>query len=190
MGMTVVSIHTTAADGLDAAAKLRPDLALIDLGLPDRNGLALGADILAILPGTKVVALTALEDERSVQEALRLGFDGYFTKHMEGEQFKRSLASVIDGQTVYPHRLGRRTITVGVEQRDMELMAAQLTKREREVLQLLAEGASSPQIAARLGVSPNTVRTHVQGILSKLQLHSRLEAAAFAVRFDLVKARS
>ncbi len=138
-------------------------------------------------PDAKVVALTALDDENAVQEALRLGFHGYFTKHIDADQFRRSLASVIDGQTVFPHRLGRRTVPAGVEQRDMELMAAQLTTREREVLQLLAEGASSPQIAARLGVSPNTVRTHVQGILSKLQLHSRLEAAAFAVRYELVE---
>ena len=70
-----------------------------------------------------------------------------------------------------------------------ELMAEQLTSREVEVLQLLAEGASSIQIADQLHVSPNTVRTHVQGILSKLQVHSRLEAAAFAVRHDLVKVR-
>ncbi len=72
----------------------------------------------------------------------------------------------------------------------MELLAAQLTVREVEVLHLLAEGATSSQIAEQLEVSPNTVRTHVQGILSKLQVHSRLEAAAFAVRHDLVKART
>lgn len=186
----MIGIVTTADEGLAAARDLRPDLVLVDLGLPDRDGLLLGADILATLPATKVVALTALEDERAVQEALRLGFHGYFTKQTDAEQFKRALASVMDGQTVSPHRLDRRLVPARGERRDMELMAAQLTVREREVLQLLAEGASSPQIAARLGVSPNTVRTHVQGILSKLQVHSRLEAAAFAVRHELVRSRS
>jgi DNA-binding NarL/FixJ family response regulator len=189
MGMTVVGIRTSADEGLAAATSLRPDLVLVDLGLPDRDGLVLGADILATLPATKIVALTALEDERAVQEALRLGFHGYLTKQTEAEQFKRALESIADGQVVFPHRLGRRNLKTGIE-RDMELMAAQLTMREREVLQLLAEGASSGQIAERLGVSPNTVRTHVQGILSKLQVHSRLEAAAFAVRHELVKGRS
>ena len=145
MGMTVVGIVTTADEGLAAATAMRPDLVLVDLGLPDRNGLVLGADILATLPDTKVVALTALEDERVVQDALRLGFHGYLTKHTEADavQAVRS-ASVMDGQTVFPHRLGRRHDPVGAEQRDMELMAAQLTTREREVLQLLAEGAIEP----------------------------------------------
>ena len=187
MGMTVVGIVTTADEGLAAATALRPDLVLLDLGLPDRNGLVMGADILTTLPDTKVVVLTALEDERVVQEALQLGFHGYLTKHTDPTQFKRALGSVMDGQTVFPQRLGRRTLPVGDEQRDMELMVAHLTAREREVLQLLAEGATSSQMAARLRVSPNTVRTHVQGIFSKLQVHSRLEAAAFAVRHDLVK---
>ena len=86
--------------------------------------------------------------------------------------------------------LGRAVATGSGEESDAELLARQLTSREVEVLQLLSEGASSKEISERLSVSPNTVRTHVQGILTKLQVHSRLEAAAFAVRHKLVKARS
>jgi two-component system nitrate/nitrite response regulator NarL len=87
---------------------------------------------------------------------------------------------------VFPQRqIGRSR-----ERSGAELLADQLTTREVEVLQLLAEGATSAQLAEKLDVSPNTVRTHVQGILSKLQVHSRLEAAAFAVRHGLVKPRT
>lgn len=188
MGMTVLGVYTTADSGLAGAREHRPDMVLLDLGLPDRSGLDLGRDILQELPETKVVALTALEDEKSVQDALRAGFHGYLTKQTEADLFRRALRSVQDGQAVFPHWLG--TPVSRGERSGSQLMAEQLTTRECEVLQLLAEGASSGQIAEQLHVSPNTVRTHVQGILSKLQVHSRLEAAAFAVRHQLVKVRS
>jgi two-component system, NarL family, response regulator LiaR len=185
MGMSVLGVYTTAESGLAGAREHRPDMVLLDLGLPDRSGLELGTDILEELPETKVVVVTALEDEKSVQDAHKAGFHGYLTKQTEAERFRHALRSVQDGQTVFPQRqVGRNR-----ERTNDELMSEQLTTREVEVLQLLAEGASSGQIAEELRVSPNTVRTHVQGILSKLQLHSRLQAAAFAVRHGLAKPR-
>lgn len=184
--MSVLGVYTTADSGLAGAREHRPDMVLLDLGLPDRSGLELGRDILEELPDTKVVAVTALEDERSVQDAFKAGFHGYLTKQTETGRFQRALRSVEDGQSVFPQRqVGRNR-----ERTDDELLAEQLTTREVEVLQLLAEGATSGRMAEQLRVSPNTVRTHVQGILSKLQVHSRLEAAAFAVRLGLVKPRT
>jgi two-component system nitrate/nitrite response regulator NarL len=186
MGMSVLGVYSSAEAGLAAAREHRPDMVLLDLGLPDRSGLELGKDILEELPDTKVVALTALEDDRSVQDALRAGFHGYLTKQTEAERFKHALTSVADGQIVSPPRQANRRR----ERSEDELLADQLTSREVEVLQLLSEGATSGRIAEQLLVSPNTVRTHVHGILSKLQVHSRLEAAAFAVRCGLVKPRT
>lgn len=188
MGMTLVGIATTAGDALAAVREQRPDLVLVDIGLPDQDGISLGRAILDEAPDTKVVALTALEDDNSMQEALRSGFHGYLTKNSDPEQFKRALESVSGGQVVFQHRVGRGAAT-GDRNESEALLAGQLTSREIEVLQLLAEGASSKQISDQLSISPNTVRTHVQGILTKLQVHSRLEAAAFAVRHDLVKTR-
>ncbi len=187
MGMGPVDVVSTGREALEAVKQVRPDLVLIDVGLPDGHGIAIGRDILEEAPGTKVVALTALEDERTVQDALRSGLHGYLTKSTEPAPFKRALESIADGQTVFPHRLGRQPGWSNGHRSQEELLGEQLTGREVEVLQLLAEGASSRDIAQKLSVSPNTVRTHVQGILSKLQVHSRLEAAAFAVRHDLVK---
>ncbi len=190
MGVVDVEVVLTGHEARIAVRERCPDLVLVDIGLPDDHGIALGRDIMRAAPGIKVVALTALEDERSVQDALRSGFNGYLTKNSDPGQFRRALESIADGQTVFPHRLGRQPGRSNGQRSHDELLVEQLTEREIEVLQLLAEGASSGEIAERLGVSPNTVRTHVQGILSKLQVHSRLEAAAFAVRLDLVKRSS
>jgi DNA-binding NarL/FixJ family response regulator len=189
MGMTLVGIATSGEKALNVVREQRPDLVLVDVGLPDQDGIALGRAILAEAPDTKVVALTALEDDATMQDALRSGFHGYLTKNSEPEKFRRALESVSDGQVVFQHRVGRAGVFGENDSTEAELLARQLTPREIEVLQLLAEGAASPVIAERLAVSPNTVRTHVQGILTKLQVHSRLEAAAFAVRHDLVNVR-
>jgi NarL family two-component system response regulator LiaR len=183
MGMSVLGVYTTADEGLAGALEHRPDMVLLDLGLPDRSGLELGEEIMEELPDTKVVAVTALEDEKSVQDAFKAGFHGYLTKQTEAERFRNALRSIQDGQTVFP----QRQVVRNRDRTNDELMSEQLTNREVEVLQLLAEGATSGQMAEQLSVSPNTVRTHVQGILAKLQVHSRLEAAAFAVRHGLVK---
>jgi two-component system nitrate/nitrite response regulator NarL len=188
-GMGDVRIVSRPEDALPAAKEDRPDLVLVDISLPGRSGIAVGSEILQVLPETRVVALTAREDPQTVKEALRAGFHGYLSKRAESTQFRRALDSVLDGHTVFPHRLGARTATDKQDADDPDLLASQLTTREVEVLQLLAEGASSREISRRLSVSPNTVRTHVQGILTKLQVHSRLEAAAFAVRHDVVKLR-
>ena len=190
MGMESVDVVGNATEAIVAVREKRPDLVLVDIGLPDGHGIELGRAILEEAPGTKVVALTALEDEGAVQDALRSGLHGYLTKNSQPAQFQHALESIADGQTVFPHRLGRRPGRTNGHRSSDELLAEQLTAREIEVLQLLAEGASSAEMARQLAVSPNTVRTHVQGILSKLQVHSRLEAAAFAVRNDLVKVRS
>lgn len=191
LGMTVVGIATTAQEAQAAVRTQEPELVLLDIGLPDQSGILVGEAIVRERPETKVVALTAMEDPHVLREALRVGFSGYLTKATEAEKFGRALHSVLDGQVVVPRHL--RGGAFGANQEghsETSLMVQQLTSRELEVLSLLAEGATSQQIAARLHVSPNTVRTHVQGILSKLQVHSRLEAVAFAVRHGVVRVRS
>ena len=187
MGMSVLGVydHRRRVDW-PAHASIGPTWCCWTSGSRTDRVSSSGRDILEELPETKVVAVTALEDEGSVQDAFKAGFHGYLTKQTEAERFGHALRSVEDGQSVFPQRqIGRNR-----ERSGAELLADQLTTREVEVLQLLAEGATSAQIAEKLDVSPNTVRTHVQGILSKLQVHSRLEAAAFAVRHGLVKPRT
>ena len=186
-GMEVV-IATSPDEGLDAAVREAPDVVLLDIGLPGRSGLELGREILEQRPDAKIVVVTSLEDQRSLQEAIRLGFHGFLTKDTKLPQLVRAITDVVEGQLVVPHRLAIRRRSGESEESD--LLASQLTRREREVLGLLASGSNSSEIARALLVSPNTVRTHVQSILAKLQVHSRLEAVAFATRHHLLSTPS
>jgi len=184
--MVVVGMATTGEEALAMAQETDPDLALVDIGLPDRSGLAVGKQILEEHPGVKVLALTVLEDPRVMREALRLGFHGYILKDIPVVRFVRAVETVMAGEVVVPRkRAPRLTGTGSSDDEAVALLASQLTRRELEVLELLVEGAEGLAIAQRLGIAPNTVRTHVQSILTKLQVHSRLEAVAFAVQHRL-----
>jgi two-component system, NarL family, nitrate/nitrite response regulator NarL len=187
LGMRVV-LASNAEEALDATRRHRPSLVLLDIGLPGASGLSVGKEILRLTPDAKVVAVTALHDPGAVKEAVRLGFHGYITKDTPMERFAASIDAAIGGQLVMPHHLARvMGESPSDEERHASVLAAQLTPRERDVLDMLVEGASSARIAKRLSISPNTVRSHVQSILPKLQVHSRLEAAAFAVRHGLAE---
>ena len=170
-GMEVEGIATTAEEALRAARALRPDVILLDIGLPDRSGLAVGQILIDELPDTKVVGVTALDDARTVEEARRIGFSGYLTKDTPIAQFARSLQAAIDGTVVISRP--RRT-PQDDDDEEAVLLARQLTPRELEVLGLLVEGMSSKDIAGTLSISTNTVRTHIENILTKLQVRSRL----------------
>ncbi|HEX6579548.1 MAG TPA: response regulator transcription factor [Actinomycetota bacterium] len=184
-GMEPVGLATSGRGALEHLERDRPDVILLDLGLPDRSGLAVGREILEDWPEAKVVALTALDDQKTVEAAQVAGFCGYLSKNVPVSRFVASIEAVAAGQTVFPHRAASRR-THSPTNDSVWLLVSQLTAREREVLELLVEGAGGAMIARRLGISRNTVRTHVQSILTKLQVHSRLEAATLAVRHRVV----
>jgi DNA-binding NarL/FixJ family response regulator len=187
-GMEVLGIAGSGAEALEAVRLHHPDVVLVDLGLPDMPGLELGREIIDEKPGTKVLAVTGLDHARVAREVLRAGFHGFLTKDTPLPQFIKSVKAVLEGKVINLPRREAATPTLGdEEQRDAALLAGQLTPRELEVLEILVRGGSNAEIAKELGLSPNTVRTHVQSILTKLQVRSRLEAAAFAVRFRIVR---
>lgn len=181
-----VQIATTGAEGIASVERGMPDLILMDIGLPDRSGLSAGHAILDRWPRARIVALSALEDRSVVDEALRLGFRGYVSKDTSVAKLVNWIQLVLDGHVVLPHRLPSVDPRPSRDE-DVSLLADQLSRREGEVLALLVRGADGAAMASRLGISRNTVRTHVQNILTKLQVHSRLEAATFAVRHRLVE---
>ena len=183
-GIDVVGIASSGEEGLQLLPTTDPDVVLLDIGLPDRSGIAIGREMLERCPNVKVLALTALRDGRAAREALRAGFSGYLTKDTDIDRLLRAIQAAVAGEVTIPKHLARQA--AGGQGDAVSLMVSQLTEREREVLALLAEGADSATIASTCKISLNTVRTHVQSILAKLNVHSRLGAAAFAVQHGLV----
>lgn len=181
----VVGIARTGDEGLELLSSARPDVVLLDMGLPHRSSVTVGREMLQRSPAVKIVALTSLRDSALAREALREGFSGYLTKDTDVGRLRRAIEAVFSGEAMISSRLARQ-VDFDRTRDAFSVMASQLTERERDVLGLLAEGADSPTIAERLHISRHTVRTHVQSIFSKLNVHSRLEAAAFATRHRVV----
>jgi DNA-binding NarL/FixJ family response regulator len=187
LGMEILELTETGRDAV-AAAHQQPDLVLVDLGLPDMHGIEVGKAILAQCPGATVLAVTSIMDPAIVREVMRAGFHGYLTKDTPLEQFIKSIEAALSGQMVIPQHLASRAAGQRTkEQQETDLLVRQLTARELEILALLAQGKSGGAMAAELSISANTIRSHIQNILTKLQVHSRLEAATFAVKHGIVQ---
>jgi DNA-binding NarL/FixJ family response regulator len=186
-GIEVLGIAERGAEALEVVRDKGPEVVLLELVLPDMPGLELGREILDERPGTKVLAVTGMNHPRVAREVLQAGFHGFLTKETSLAQFIKSVKAVMEGEVVSHTQPVAVGSAVGDDdQRDAALLAAQLTPRELEVLEILVQGGRNAEIALKLSLSPHTVRTHVQSILTKLQVRSRLEAAAFSVRFGIV----
>jgi len=179
VGLEVIGVAHTGRDGLKRVRKYHPDGVVLDIGLPDQDGFVVGRRILEESPRIKVVILTSFNDQHRIEEAASLGFTAYLTRDMDVPQFQYAIGRAFAGKRMV------RPSTRPPRARSPVLLS-ELTPREYEVLTLLVEGAGATQIAVRLGISRNTVRTHVQSILTKFQVHSRLEAATFALQHGLV----
>ncbi len=175
-----------AADGAEAVAetvRTRPDVVLLDARLPLLDGVETARTIKEKLPSCRILVLTSEEDQEDLLDALEAGADGYLSKESPIAELIAATRSVHQGETLIPPRmlggLLAQLIRRQREENDALQRLARLTRREREVLKLLAEGADNEGIARALVISRQTARTHVQNILTKLGVHSRLEAAAF-----------
>lgn len=178
-----------AADGMRAlveAERLRPDVALLDADLPNCDGIRATKQIRARVPDCRVIVFSAQEDEQILMRALEAGASGYLSKGAPMRELIDATRTVHRGDAlVPPAMLGGllRRLIYHREARDHVLRRmAVLTRREREVLVLLAQGADNDGIAQRLVISPQTARTHIQNVLGKLGVHSRLEAAAVVIQ--------
>ena len=188
----VVGQASTAAQVSESVVHLKPDLVVLDadLGLATRPTLV--ETILQDLAETKVILLAQETDIELLLLAIRSGALGVVGKKSGTQTVLRAVQAVLDGEGVVPRamlpELFRRLIDLGDRASDTPL--SRLSKREREVLALLGRGWSNSKIGDELFISPHTVRTHVQNILQKLEMHSKLEAGTFAMQHDLPTRRS
>jgi two-component system, NarL family, response regulator LiaR len=177
-----------AADGAEAvrlARELRPDVVLMDLLMPVMDGIAATRIIRAELPETEVIALTSVVEDASVIEAVRSGAIGYLLKDTRLQDLRRAIRAAAAGQVQLSPQAAARLVR---EVRAPESEPAEgLSRRETEVLRLLARGRANKEIARDLSIAEKTVKAHVSNILGKLGLQSRTQAALYAGRIGLVE---
>jgi DNA-binding NarL/FixJ family response regulator len=171
--------------GVQAALKLKPDIVVMDIGLPRLDGIAATQQIKAALPNTHVVILTSHKTDTEIFAALSSGADAYCIKGASIERLLNAIAAAVEGATYLDPQIARRVID-NLKPPSPSGNPANLSGRELEVLKLMVEGYSNPEIAQKLYLSPNTVKTHVRGIMNKLSVDDRVQAAVVALRSGLV----
>lgn len=177
----VVGTGGTVQEAISAARALQPDVVLLDVHMPDGSGITAAAAIKKDRPQTQVVILTSDEDESVLRSAVQAGVTGYLSKHESAAQVVQAVQSASRGEAlIAPYMLAR--LLHGLQKKDEPQPTTPLTRRELEVLRELALGHDNDAVARALRMSPNTVRTHVQNILSKLEVHSKLEAVSRGIR--------
>jgi DNA-binding NarL/FixJ family response regulator len=180
----VVGVAGTVAQAREGVATLHPQVVLMDYALPDGDGVAATTAIKDAHPDVQVVMLTAFADEDVLVAAIEAGCSGYLTKDKGADELLAAIRLAAVGQAmVSPDMLARLLPRM---RRNHHGLGWDLTSRERQVLDMLADGASKEDIARRLYLSTNTVRNHIQSILTKLHAHSRLEAVGADTREGLV----
>jgi DNA-binding NarL/FixJ family response regulator len=170
-----------AATGLEAvalASQLLPDVALMDIQMPDVDGIEATRRVLAASPKTRVLVVTMFEDDDSVLAAMRAGARGYMVKGMRSADAIRAIRAVAEGDAIFSPAIAGRLVSMLAEARQRARPEAfpELTERERQTLDLMAQGHKNAVIAERLHLSPKTVRNYVTSIFDKLQLADRSQA--------------
>jgi len=185
-----IEVVGEAADGLDGvkqARQLKPDIVLLDLDMPGVTGREVLHTLLEELPQTRVLMLTVSEDAEDLLATLRAGAAGYLLKNIDTEYFVDAIRRAAAGESVVSPEMtgklvaGLKGPVVGVSQADKD----RLSVREREILVVLARGASNKEIAREFNLAESTIKIHVQNILRKLNLNSRVQAAVYAVEQGL-----
>jgi DNA-binding NarL/FixJ family response regulator len=179
-GYELAGTASTGADAIRETVLLKPDLLVLDIGFPDLSGIEVVRRLAKAAPSVKILMLTMYDDDESILGAVRAGALGYVLKGADADDLLRAIAAVAAGEAIFGPGLARRALQV--LSAPPEPAFAQLTPREREVLELIASGLSNQAIAAKLGLSTNTISNNISSIFGKLQVGSRAEA--------IVRARS
>ena len=167
---------TTGTEAVDLARDTQPDVVVMDLHMPGLNGIEATRRIVADSPHIAVLVLTMFDDDDSIFAALRAGARGYLLKGADREQIRRAIQAAASGEIIFGADLAARMLGFFTTSSTPPPVFPQLTDRERQVLELVAQGRANVAIAARLSLSHKTVRNHVSNILTKLQVADRAQA--------------
>jgi DNA-binding NarL/FixJ family response regulator len=182
----VVAQANNGREAVQMTERYSPDVVVMDVSMPDLNGIDATRQIVSRRPRTKVIALSMHSDRQFVAEMFRAGASGYLLKDSAFEDLASAIRTVARDQTFIAPRIGGFTVEdYAYAQAGEPLVSPRLTDREREVLQLMAEGKGTKEIAAELGLSAKTVETHRQHLMDKLDIYSVAELTKFAIRQGL-----
>lgn len=184
-GFAVVGEATNGAEALQLARELAPDIVVLDVRMPDGDGVDACRQILAALPGTRVLMLTSFSDDQAVMGAIRAGASGYVLKHLGTGSLLEALTTIAQGGSLLDPAV---TGCVLAQMKNLSRNAGGtgLTPQEERILALVGAGLTNREIAGELGLSEHTVRNYVSTILAKLGVATRSQAAVYAVRNNLV----
>ncbi len=177
--LEVVGEASTVRQALGRIAATRPDIAVLDVRLPDGSGIDLCRDIRSAHPDVQCLMLTAYDDDEASYTAVLAGAAGYVLKDIRGTGLLDSIRKVAAGQILVDPTVSKRVVTVAVESRTAD---SELSLRERQVLELIAEGLTNRQIAERLELAEKTVKNYVSGLLAKLGMERRTQAAVYGAQ--------
>lgn len=188
--MEFVGEAEDGSQAVDLARKEHPDVILMDIQMPNTDGIEATRKIKEILPASKVVILTVAEEDRSLFEAIKSGADGYLLKKIGSQALLQTIRGVVRGEASLSGAMASKILKEFAEQsrrdKSKEEEAQELTSREREVLTLVTQGQTNKEIASVLSISEGTVKNHLRNIMDKLHLRNRAQAAAYALRQGLV----
>ena len=183
-GFKILAASADAEEALEKVREAKPDVVLVDFGLENHDSLSLTATVHSEVPAARVIVMGLLPLQDDVADYVRAGASGFVMKDASFEEFIRTIRDVAGGAEVLPTELTNSLFSQIVQNvrgsRARMIESVRLTSRERQVVDLLAEGLSNKDIATRLHIAIHTVKSHVHNVLEKLALHSRLEVAAFS----------
>lgn len=190
-GWEVVAEASSGREACERVRELQPNVAVLDVGMPEMNGLEATRSIARSSPQTQVLILTMHETEQMVRDVLDAGARGYVLKSDAGRDLVSAVEALLQHRTFFSPRISDMLLSAYLQGAERPLVGAtqrsRLTAREREIVQLLAEGKSNKEVAAALNISVKTAETHRTNIMNKLDLHSIGELVRYAVRNNIVE---
>ncbi|MGH9868502.1 MAG: response regulator [Candidatus Polarisedimenticolia bacterium] len=184
-GFQIVGEAHDGQAAVELVGRLKPDIAILDIAMPTLNGVDAARQIARISADTRTILLTVHEENQYVIEALRAGVNGYIVKTKAARDLVQAIKEVSNGALYLSPGLSRDAMKAYLE--DREAVAAELTSREREVLQLIAEGKTTKEVAAILGISAKTAESHRSRMMEKLDIHETATLVRYAIRQGMIQ---